>query len=566
MLTIDHILYIVASAFGILSYITTIMALPYHVPMLLWITSIICAITPLGYEGYLRLQKSKFRLRVSVYAVLGILIILIAFSFRMYHLSDIPRNLDGDYASVGLQAREFLRTNHPGIHEFGWANIPMVGYMPVVLSMFVFGDSLRGLNMGSVIESMLSLVIIYHLGKHIHSSKVGLYAMMFAAFSYVHIHFGRTAMYFDPVLFISLSVLLFLKGMERNSRVYMITSGIAAGFCIFLYFSGRAIFFIVPLCFVYVTFMRKSRTFIDICKHALWWIWGATLVIGPFLFMFFTQYDAFMARTKEVFLFSPDVIQHLKGVYQTQDLKVIVWEQVRRSLLMFHSTFDTGTQFGMKRPFLDPLTGGYFIVGLMYVLRNISKVKYASILVWIVVVMITGAILTNNPPFWPRLVSLIMPACLLAAIGCNLVIEIISHVPVYRWIRSICAVLLIVGVFGYVLIFNWTAYLESQSSFAFPRTLIGRYLADNQLSAFMVENGEFSCQDREIQFLAERYCMGNVNLTENMSLDAGRAYIVPLRTGRLSEAFIKQIVTSTHQIAEVKNTTGDSIFTIVQKQ
>jgi len=136
------------------------------------------------------------------------------------------------------------------------------------------------------------------------------------------------------------------------------------------------------------------------------------------------------------------------------------------------------------------------------------------LLVWLGLILMLGLFLTNNAPFWPRLLGLLPPAALLAGLALERLYTPIVDWARQRqvsWIRPALIVLFLAG-FVAVGVSNWTSYVESKGSWAMTRTRIGRMLADTppQISAYLVPD-PFSHHDREFEFLAPARFSGDLN-------------------------------------------------------
>ena len=112
--------------------------------------------------------------RVYLLALAGLMVL--ALVMRVYRLTTLPLDLDGDFASHGLQARALATGQEPFLFKFGWANIPMIGFLPAALTMKVFGTGLAGLNAAGVIEGLGIILGVYLLGRQLAHPRVGLLA------------------------------------------------------------------------------------------------------------------------------------------------------------------------------------------------------------------------------------------------------------------------------------------------------------------------------------------------------------------------------------------------------
>jgi hypothetical protein len=468
--------------------------------VLIWLVSIVALL--ISQMQNLRISRPRVPLEERIYLVGLMGLLLIALVTRIYNLTTLPYNFDGDFASVGLQARALLTGQQKQIFAYGWAAIPMLGYLPSWLSMGLFGNNLAGLNAAGVIEGLLIIVGVYLLGRDLFHPRIGLLAAALLTISYAHLAASRQCVYLDPVVFLVFGLYFLFVGIREGRGGAIVASGILTAFCALVYYPSRIIVFIAGFMLLYLLLFRRKWLF------ARWWtimLWvlAVLITLGPMLVVFMRDVNGFMSRAREVFILTPDLIRHAKGVYRVDTIPEILLEQARRSVLLFHYYSDTGTQFGFRRPLLDPFMAPLFTLGMGYALFQLRRFGPTLLLVWIVLGVIVGSLLTGNPPFWARLMLLLPPATLLAALALNVIYELASHrlEPMGSWARSIAPAalvlcLLVVGMF------NWNTYVELKGIYATARTRIARYLADQPdlAKAYLVSN-DFNYRDREFEFL-----------------------------------------------------------------
>ncbi len=443
-------------------------------------------------------------------ALLGIL--AVALVLRTVRLTTLPYDLDGDFASYGVQARAFITGPDKRLFTVGWANIPMIGYLPPVFTMLLFGTGQVGLNMSGVIEGMLSIVGVYLLGRDFFSRRIGLLAAAISTVLYVHVHFSRVSAYMDPLPFMVFGLYFLLRGLRHGSAWVFTLSGILFAFGFLMYYSGRSMFVIAALWIIYLVILRPR------------WIWarwqglaltalGFFIALGPMLIYFIRDRESLVERSRSVFLFYPPVVQHLFNKYNVTTMSALIWEQVKRTLLMFHYYIDTSTQMGLPRPFLDPFTAPLLALGVGYALFRLRRQAYAFTLLWFTVVLVVGCMLTSNAPFWPRLVPVLPPVALLIALAVDRIVG-----PVEAWLKPRfgraatqgITVFLVAGI-AFVGYANWRVYDYYKGTWATARTLIARYMAaqDAGIQAWMIYD-PFSYKDREFDFLVPGRFQGDL--------------------------------------------------------
>ncbi len=152
-------------------------------------------------------------------------------------------------------------------------------------------------------------------------------------------------------------------------------------------------------------------------RGLLWLGLGAVVGMGPMLLFFLLAPAGWLQRSREVWVFNPPVLEHSRYKYGVETVGQIMAEQARRSLLMFNLSIDSSTQFGFPRPLVDSVTGPLVVLGTAYALAHPRRWATGLLAVALLTVVLVGSILTDNPPFWPRLVFALAPAMGLAAVA-----------------------------------------------------------------------------------------------------------------------------------------------------
>jgi hypothetical protein len=425
------------------------------------------------------------------------------FIMRAYALTTLPHNFDGDFASVGLQARAIATGQEQRIFAYGWAAIPMLGYYPAAITMALFGTSLFGLNSSGVIEGILMIVGIYLLGRDLFHPRVGLIGAALMTVSYAHLAASRQACYIDPVVFLVFAIYFFVVGLREGRWGATVASGLLTALCIQTYYSGRIVVFIVGFMLVYLLVFRRAWLRSRGWTVALWAL-AVLIALGPMLVVFARDLDGFMSRTREVFILSPEIVKHMQGVYQVTTIPEMMLQQLRHTALMFNYYTDSSTQFGFRRPFLDPFTMTLFVLGIGFALFHWRRFGAVLILAWTVLGVLAGCFLTANAPFWPRLLILLPPVALLPALATDAIyermkrgLERLGNAAGLLVPAALIAILVVVGIS------NWNTYVEVKGSYATARTDIGRYLMDQPASTLgYLVSQDMSFRDREFEFLA----------------------------------------------------------------
>jgi hypothetical protein len=322
---------------------------------------------------------------------------------------------------------------------------------------------------------------------------------------------SRQSVYLDPVLVLLFALYFLLVGLREGRGDALVASGMLTACCALVYYPGRIASLIIGVALLYLLLFRREWF------GARWWMllpWVLTvlLVLGPMLVLFVRDLNGFVGRARTSFVFNPEMVRHLQSGYRVDTVPDLLLEHARRTVLLFHYYHDTGTQFGLQRPFLDFFTAPLFTLGMGYALFHWRQFGCALLIAWTVLVMLTGSLLMGDSPNWPRLMILLPPTALLAALALNVIYELINHTlePIGNWTRSIAPAMLFLCLLG-VGVFNWNTYIEVRGTYATVRTRIARYLVEqpDSTKAYLVST-DFGYRDREFEFLGPGRLVGNL--------------------------------------------------------
>ena len=442
-------------------------------------------------------------------------ILLAAFWLRVNHLETIPYDFHGDMASYGIQAREIILGRQPHLFQEGWANIPMIGYLPTAAAMALFGNNLFGLNMTAVIGGLLSLLLFYlFLWRLFDSQRLALLSVAVVAINVPHIHFSRLAAYMDPWPFNLAALFLLVDGLRARRNISFALAGVTLGFGLQMYYSGRVIIFVIAAFLFFVLLFRRAWIKDNLAGLGLLAL-GVILGLGPSLIYFARNQEAFVERSRAVFLFYPAVMNHLMGKYSLQTPWAVFLEQTRRSLLMFHVSPDTSTQFGYYHPMFSSPISPLIALGFGFAVRRWRRPGAALALIFWLLNLFIGSILTGDAPFWPRLVGMTFAGAWFAGLALDRLWAIFSGLrlrraaaaaappPARRPVAPLILTGLVVLFLAIVGWQDWNLYRETVKSAARPQTVIGRYLRDLPPTITACDFAtQYALQVRETAFLA----------------------------------------------------------------
>ncbi len=447
-------------------------------------------------------RSPRFRWR---HVAILVAILAAGFWLRFNRLDLIPHDLHGDMASMGIQAREWLASSNWAIFREGWANIPMKGFLPSALGMWLFGDNLFGLNTSAVIAGMLTLIGTYLLVWRLFDShRLAALATAVLTINTPHIHFSRLAAYMDPWPFLIFGTFLVVDGLRARRPASFALAGVLYGLGMEMYYSGRVAVVVMVIALLYLLVTRRDWLKGSGAGFALLVV-GVLVALGPSLLYFAANREPLVERSRAVWLFYEPVMTHLQGKYNLQTPWQVLLEQARISLLMFNRSIDSSTQFGYPHPMFSSLVSPLVLLGFGYSLRRWRHPGVGLMLVWLLVMLVNGSILTGDAPFWPRLVGILPAAAVLVALVLDrLWAVIVQALPGRR--SAAVAVLLgatMAAFIAYAGYQNWTLYYSTVKGNGRSQALIGRYLSTLPPEIAACDfTDPFGLEIRETAFLA----------------------------------------------------------------
>ncbi len=439
-----------------------------------WLASIGLLVASQMPWGAARTLPDRWRRDWRSYG-LPLLLLLAAAGLRLYRLGELPQDLHGDMASHGLQALALLAGRVDGIVALGWADIPMTGFLPAAAMMRLSGDSgALGLGLASALGGVLSVWGLYVWLNETLGRRVALIGAALLAVSYTHIHFSRIAEYMDPVPFAVWALAMLAMGLRRRQSLPFLLSGLLLAGASLMYYSGRVILVVVALFLLYLLLVERRLLWAN-RRGLLWLALGAAIGLGPMLPFFLLEPAGWLQRSREVWVFNPPVLEHSRHKYGVETVGQIMAEQVRRSLLMFNLAIDSSTQFGFPRPLVDAISGPLAALGAAYALAHLRRWAAGLLAIALFTVIVVGSILTDNPPFWPRLVFVLAPAMGLAGLAVDRAWQAATDAFGQETGRIVA--IIVVGGLLYVGLLNWTLYYQFAAHNGRPRALVGRLAA-----------------------------------------------------------------------------------------
>ena len=223
----------------------------------------------------------------KLYLVILVLIILLGLMLRIYHLG-VP--FAGFHAVKEAQfadmAQHFQKGGNYFIPETSFEGVNTNVFLPgwfIMWSWNIFGNYEWAARLPFLIMGVLSLFLIYLIGKNLYSKRVGLIAAFFLAISPMAAYFSRNAQGESPLVFFSLlTVYLFLLFYRTHKKVYFFLS--AVSLLLAAMSKYLALFLFLPL--GWHMFKTRKERILDIKDYIFYLV---IPIIPTFIFMHYVK-------------------------------------------------------------------------------------------------------------------------------------------------------------------------------------------------------------------------------------------------------------------------------------
>lgn len=348
--------------------------------------------------------------------IIAFCLMAIATSVYLFRLGTIPEAFHGDEAETALEALRILR-GLKGLIGVGWYDIPLLAFTPHAVTMWLFGETIFGSRMGSVVFGVLTLPLYFLLSRHLFTTRVALFTTILLAMSHTFIALTRVGTIYMQAGFITVGFFyFFLTALKTNRISRFVLAGIFCGLCIYTYYAARAapliLLFFLP---GYLIALKHKRAFLR--SHVLplmVFIVTTGIVLAPQIRIFLSYPPSLTSRTKEVFLFSQQNKEWIQSTYQTTSpITAFIGQTLRSGNITLG---DNSGQYGYKGMLFDIGTVLLFAIGCVVGFRKRSLYMYFAFL-WLLLPFLIGQILTIPPGFLPRFVVGLPAVFLFAGIG-----------------------------------------------------------------------------------------------------------------------------------------------------
>jgi 4-amino-4-deoxy-L-arabinose transferase-like glycosyltransferase len=386
---------------------------------------------------------------------------LAALLLRVWKLGSIPFTLEQDEALIALQGQQSMGPQIPNLFITGFLSQPTMYYYLEGLLQRVLGTTIAGIRLPWAVLGAATIPLVFLLVRRLAGWRMAYLTASLVAFYHFHIHYSRLNLnnIADP-FFMTLALLALECAIHKRRPIDWALCGAMCGASLYFYTGGRLTLIVIGLTLVYEIAFRL-RSFIAHQRLAPIVALGAFFIVGgPMTQHAIRSPDEFNGRVKSV-----GFIQcgYMKIAMERDHTTAVgaMWEQVRRSALAFNYYSDKSMHYHLPYPLLDPVFGGFFLLGLGYgtlcIFRPSRGKGIFPMVAWWWSGMFIGGALTVDPPTSQRLVTLTVPTCYFVALGMERVFRLAANAFKGFPVRAA----LTVGAIGFSVLSLRTYFVEA---------------------------------------------------------------------------------------------------------
>lgn len=370
-------------------------------PFLTWITSIILLWIP-HIKKFPKLNHLTF---LGDYKFL--LIISIVFSLRFIYLLLDPTNLffHGDEAIGSRNAQTAFEL---GINEQKWDllgskqgtlnQFPALWYYVQGAIIYFLGPSVSTLKYFSFLTDIGISFIIYKLSTWWWGKKFALGSLIIYATLPIAIHYSMTGYQnIQPTFFMLLMILFLEKNRRTHTKTvwWPLAAGVSAGLGMYFYLSS-VLAPAIGLIILTAWYITRPKSWLKYCSFFLI---GYLITSAPFFIYSYFEYNLLTERS---------LVYEL--LLKESPLLPTLWQQFTRILLGFTSDHfnGDGLHYIYEPAIPGKITFSLFIIGLIGSIIFYKRYLKETFTLWFIflITILTGGVLTINPPASHRLIHL----------------------------------------------------------------------------------------------------------------------------------------------------------------
>ena len=361
----------------------------------------------------------SFRLQVSGYAFLFLVVLVVVAVFRFYDLNGLPGEMFSDHAEKLLDVNDvmngqlkiyFERNTGREMFQFYWTAL-----MAIV---FNTGISFLSLKIGTALVGLITLYYIFRLGDELGGKWVALYALFFAGVAYWPNIISRIGLRFPLYPFCVAPVLFYLlRGLRRQKRNDFIWGGIWLGIGLHGYTASRIVPLVVLAAFALFLIHRQSR---GRRKEAI--VWLAILAFVSFV-VFLPLFRYALDNPELVNYRSLTRMGSVERPLEGSPLAIFASNAWNAMVMFFWDNGDVWVHSIPHRPALAAIDAALFFCGVLFLIgRYLKRLHWRDLFLLVSIpILLLPSMLSlafpNENPNLNRTAGVYVPVFLIVGLG-----------------------------------------------------------------------------------------------------------------------------------------------------
>ena len=388
---------------------------------------------------------------------------------RFSALGVVPAGLYQDEAFNGLDAVRVLAGEHPVYFTTNNGREPLFIYL-ASLSIAWLGRTPVAVRLPAALLGTLTIPLTAWLGVEFFNRRVALLAAAVLAITFWPLHLSRIAFRAVGLPFLlALALAAGWHGVRRRSRLWLLGAGLLYGLAFYSYLPV----YVTPVLLVAFggwLWMKGYRS--QLRQAAPYWLLGTLLALLPLVGAAIQEPQMLLARSNQV------------SILATADgpLWRVLLQQVARGLGLFFWRGDTIPRHNLPgRPVFDPLMACFFVLGLVWLVRQRRKPAAILVLLW-TFGMLLPTVLAEDTPHFLRAVGVLPLACFVPALGLEQGARWLSGLRWRRWLPAAGVAIPLLVSLGLTARDYFVVYAQDpQTGYAFQSAAVE--LADQMLAS-----------------------------------------------------------------------------------
>jgi 4-amino-4-deoxy-L-arabinose transferase-like glycosyltransferase len=393
----------------------------YWPPFVLWLGALaLLTATAIGpilarHGGYRRtpiqwLQRHRWETAAVAFLAAA------ALALRLTNLTSIPWPLSGDEAAHALWARGLFWDRFSNVFQSGLQGQPNAFYLGLASSLKVVGFDIMGARFLATLFGAATVPVFYVFLRQAFDRETAFVGAAYLAAYHFHVHYSRMGLNnIGEPLVIALMLLFAWRAAVHGRPADFLLVGMVAGLSLYVSAGARIVALVLAAFMAFVALTKRGFLRANISNLGL--MLAAYAAVGLPLGLFWLKHqDQFMDRLNAVGIFQSGWFG-----FQVEELgrsKIgVIWDQAKRSFGAFGYYKDRSLFYLAPIPLVDRVSLAPFVIGFLYALFHIRQERFVLLLLVFLGTVVTGGVLTIEPPMSQRLLPVVPAVCAFVAVG-----------------------------------------------------------------------------------------------------------------------------------------------------